>query len=283
MSSTILAANSYGKSRVRMIKVARHAGLHDLADLTIDIRFEGDFETAHTAGDNSRILPTDTMKNTVYALAMDGPEVEQIEEFALRLARYFLDRNPQVTRVGIDIAERLWNRLAPYAFSAGGERRTCAVEAGREASAVVSGIDNLVVLKTTGSAFEGFIRDRYTTLRETSDRILATAVRATWTYARPDAAYGPSWVGVRRILLETFAAHDSRSVQHTAYAMGEAVLASYDGMIDEIRLRMPNQHCLLVDLAPFGLANDNRIFQPVDEPHGLIEVTLKKDLPVSLA
>lgn len=278
----ILAGNNYGKSRVRLVKVARHSDRHELQDLDVKIAFEGNFETAHTAGDNRMILPTDTMKNTVYALAQQSRSREEIEEFAQRLAAHFLENNPQISRVIVEISENRWARVEvggkPHGHSfvkGSDERRTTSISATSDQVHVESGIKDLLVLKTTGSAFEGFIKDEYTTLKETRDRLFATSVKAMWRYSEPTVNWGLIWRGVRQLLLETFAEHDSKSVQQTLYAIGEAVLANFDE-IDEISLSLPNKHCLLVDLSPFGMENRNEIFVPIDEPFGLIEATLTR-------
>jgi urate oxidase len=271
--SISLAGNNYGKSRVRVMKVTRLPDRHDLADLSVNVQFEGDFDAVHLAGDNAAVLPTDTMKNTVNALAKTWPG-EQIEDFGQQLALHFLDGNPQVSRVRIEIAQSQWERLDRHAFAQGsGERRTTEVDGTRGGLAVKSGIENMVVLKTTGSGFEGYKKDRYTTLKETSDRILATAVRADWTYRSPDVEYGACRQRARAAMLKTFIEQDSPSVQHTAYAMGQAALEAVPE-IAEIRLSLPNKHCLLIDLSPFGIENRNEIFVPTDEPHGLIEVSV---------
>jgi urate oxidase len=282
--AVILAQNNYGKSRVRMVKVARHGDRHDVQDITVNIACEGDFDTAHTVGDNSRILPTDTMKNTVYALAKQVRDLEDIEAFAQRLTAHFLSNNEQLSQVTASITEQLWTRIAvggkPHAHSftkGSDEKRTTTVIAMREAVTIESGLEDLLVLKTTKSGFVGFLKDPFTTLRETTDRIFATAVKARWQYAAPEFATATTWQGVRQLLLETFAEHDSLSVQQTLYAMGEAVLASYEG-ITEIALSLPNKHCLLVDLSKFGMENSNEIFVPTDEPHGLIEARLQKEV-----
>jgi urate oxidase len=278
----ILVEDNYGKSRVRLVKVARHGDRHDLQEIEVKIAFEGDFETAHTLGDNSRILPTDTMKNTVYALAKQLSEIEEIETFALRLADHFLQQNRQTSRVIIEVAERQWERISvggkahDHAFiKTGDEVRTVRIAARRDEVMLESGIKDLLILKTTGSGFSGFIKDRYTTLKETDDRIFATAVKATWQYSDRQAPYKSIWRGVRRMILETFAEHDSLSVQQTLYAIGEAVLHTYDE-IAEISLSLPNKHCLLVDLSPFEMENEYQIFLPIDEPHGLIEARMKR-------
>src|ERR1700730_6459875 len=277
-----LAENNYGKSRVRLLRVARQEGRHDIKELTLAIRFEGEFESAHTKGDNSKILPTDTMKNTVYALARQHP-IETVDEFALERDEPSLPYNPQVSRVRIDAAEDLWMRLPhggkPHAFTftrAGQEKRTTELSGTREATAIRAGIDGLVVLKTANSAFEDFLRDPYTTLKEDRNRILSTAIRASWLYSRDDVDFGPVWHGVQQLLLETFAEHNSQSLQHTLYAMGEAVLNNFDNIV-EIHLSLPNKHFHLIDLSPLGMDNPAEVFLPTDEPYGVIEATVRKD------
>lgn len=275
-----LTGNAYGKQSVRLVTVRRGAARHELKDVTVGIRFEGDFVTAYTEGDNREVLPTDTMKNTVYALAAQHP-FEDIEDFGLALTDHFLTHNPRASAVRVDLAEHLWEPIEaggaphPHGFrKAGSERRTAVVTRDREGARVLAGLEDLVVMKTAKSAFEGFPRDRYTTLRETSDRLLATAVRASWRYSRPYVDFGRLWGEVRRLLLETFVEHDSRSVQQTLYAMGETVLETVD--VEEIHIAMPNLHHLPVDLTPFGLENRNEIFVATVEPHGLIEGTVKR-------
>ena len=267
---------------MRLMKVVRRGDWHELQEITVKIAFEGDFTEVHTVGDNSQVLPTDTMKNTVYALAHQTKEIEEIETFALRLANYFLTNNQQVTRVIIKIVEHGWTRMTigdqPHLHSfikSGDEKRTATVGVTRENATVESGIENLIVLKTTKSGFVGFIKDQYTTLPETTDRIFATSIKANWHYTSADAATDDIWRGVRQTIIQTFAGHDSLSVQHTLYATGEAVLEKFSN-IAEISLSLPNIHYLPVDLARLGLENDNRIFMPTDEPHGLIEARLSR-------
>jgi urate oxidase len=228
------------------------------------------------------VLPTDTMKNTVYALAHLTAELEEIEIFALRLADYFLTNNPPVMRVVIEIAEHGWSRIAvggephQHSFIKGSnEKRTTKVNAPRDGATIESGIEDLIVLKTTKSGFVGFIKNQYTTLPEVTDRIFSTSVKANWRYASTDAATDDAWRGVRQTIIETFAEHDSLSVQHTLYAMGEVVLEKFSD-IAEISFSMPNIHYLPIDFSRFGLENDNRIFLPTDEPHGLIEARLTR-------
>jgi urate oxidase len=278
-----LGENSYGKSSVRLLRVLRQEGRHDIKELTVTIRFEGDFEAAHTKGENKKILPSDTMKDTVYALARQYP-VEAVEDFALHLIEHFLTYNEQVSRVRIEALENPWSRIPhgtkPHAFAfmraSGPEKRTATLSGTREGTAVRAGIQDLEVMKTTKSAFDGFLRDPYTTLKEDGDRILATTIRAEWLYEGDEIEFNPLWHSVRQTLLETFAAHDSRSLQHTLYAMGEAVLATFDH-IREIHLVLPDKHFNLVDLSPFGMDNSAEVFLPTEEPQGLIEATLRKE------
>ncbi len=279
--SVKIVHDNYGKSRVRLLKVARKGERHEIQETTVKIALEGDFDEIHTVGNNSLCLPTDTMKNTVYALAHQTTEIEEIETFAKRLSEHFLTNNPQVTRVIIEIIEHLWTRLGdsephPHSFIKGSnEQRTTKVSATRDDVTVESGVEDLIVLKTTKSGFVGFIKDQYTTLPETTDRVFATSIKATWRYENADAATGEIWRNTRQSIIETFAAHDSLSVQHTLYAMGEAVLETFPD-IAEISFSLPNIHYLPVDVSRFGLENDNRIFLPTDEPHGLIEARLSR-------
>jgi urate oxidase len=278
-----LGENSYGKSSVRLLRVLRQEGRHDIKELTVTIRFEGDFEAAHTKGENKKILPSDTMKNTVYALARQYP-VEAVEDFALHLIEHFLTYNEQVSRVRIEALENPWSRIPhgtkPHAFAfmraSGPEKRTAVLSGTRERITIRAGIQDLDVMKTTKSAFDGFLRDPYTTLEEDGDRILSTTIRAEWLYEGDEIEFNPLWHSVRQTLLETFAAHDSRSLQHTLYAMGEAVLATFDH-VREIHLSLPEKHFNLVDLSPFGMDNSAEVFLPTEEPQGLIEATLRRE------
>jgi urate oxidase len=277
----MLVQSAYGKSRVRIVQVRRHGDRHDLHDLTVAIQFTGHYDESYTEGDNSGVLPTDTMKNTVYALAAREP-VQAPESFGLALARHFLEHNPRLERARIDLTEHLWGRLKRgerehgTAFvRQGPETRTAVVKATRDEVRIGAGIADLLVLKSAHSAFDNYIRDEYTTLPETRDRLLATSLTATWRYAGEDVDYGPTWHAVRRALLDTFAEHRSESVQHTLYAMGQAVLDVVED-VTRIRLVMPNKHHLPFDLRPLGLENRNEIFVPTDEPHGLIEATLAR-------
>ena len=274
-----LSWNRYGKSRIRLVKVRRASERHELVDLTIDVQLEGDFGAVYVDGDNAPCLATDTMKNTVYALARTD-RIDHVEVFALRLADHFLAK-PAVSRVRISAVEHRWDRVSlggrphPHAFvQPGDEQWTIAVTRDAQGAEIVSGLRNLVVLKTADSAFSGFPRDEYTTLPETDNRIMATSVAASWTY-RPGTTDFAVRDRIRSALLETFATHVSRSVQQTLYAMGEAALAACADAT-EITLTLPNRHHLLVDLEPFGLDNPNDVFVATDQPFGLIEATIRR-------
>ena len=277
----MLAETAYGKSSVRLVKVSRHGDRHDLKDLTVSIRFEGEYDQSYTDGDNREVLPTDTMKNTVYALAATN-SVGEPEAFGRVLAEHFLERNPRLRRVRIDLTEQAWGRITIGAREHGqafvrqsAEARSATVQGQGDRITIGAGVKDLVILKSSRSGFAGFLRDAYTTLPDVADRILATALTATWHYRTSDLDFNLTWRAVRNTLLEVFGEHDSRSVQHTLHAMGRAVVDNVDA-VTAIRLVMPNKHHLPVDLTPLGLQNRNEIFVPTDEPYGLIEATVMR-------
>ena len=280
--SAKMVHNSYGKSRVRLLKVARNDDRHEIQNITVRISLEGDFTAAHKDGDNSHILPTDTMKNTVYVLANQRSDIEEIESFALRLAKHFLTNNYPVTWVSIEIAEHVWERMSfegephLHSFIKGSNEKHFTKEiATGEKTIIESGLEDLIVLKTTNSGFVGFIKDEYTTLPEETDRILSTSIKAIWRYADPKSATESVRHDIRQTIIETFAGHNSHSVQHTLWVMGETVLEKFSE-IEEIFFSLPNIHFLPVDMTRFGLTNNKRIFLPTDEPHGLIEARIKR-------
>jgi urate oxidase len=279
--SALLSESSYGKSQVRLTKVTRHAGVHDLKELCVAIQLEGDFAASYTHGDNSRIVPTDTMKNTIYALARNHP-LTDIESFGLTLASHFIENFAHVSSSTIRLAEEPWQRILvngqehPHAFIGGGNaKRTSTVTMTRQSIRIESGIDDLVLLKTADSAFTGFLRDAYTTLPETADRIFATRLTGSWLYKEGFVDWNRAHELIRRTLLENFARHKSLAVQQTLHTMASAALESCSDM-QRITLAIPNKHHLLVDLQPFGLDNPNMIFVPTDEPYGLITATLQR-------
>lgn len=271
----VLGDNHYGKAETHVVRVTRSGKVHDLRDLTVSVALAGDFADTHLTGDNSKVVPTDTQKNTVFAFAHDG--VGAVEDYAIRLSRHFVSEFASVYRTRVSVEEHAWARIGDQAFvRSGAEKRMTTATCTDDGTWVVSGIDDMVVLKSGGSEFHGYVRDRYTTLAETSDRILATSVLARWRYAGTDVDWDTSFGDVRRILLDTFAAHHSLSLQQTLYAMGEAVLLGRPEVV-EMRLQMPNKHHFAVDLSPFGMANENEVFYAADRPYGLIEGTVTRD------
>ncbi len=286
-SSVVLGPTRYGKAEVRMVHVSRNGAEHALKDLTVSVALCGDQAETHLTGDNAKVLTTDAQKNAVYALARQHG-VATAEEFALLLTRHFLTTCPYISHARIAVEEYAWDRIpgaeSRHSFVRGGrEVRTVLVHAdvdGRRT--IVSGLTDLVVLNTAGSEFHGFYKDEYTTLAETTDRVLATAVDARWrhTEATPDVDWDKSYARARAALMTAFADTHSLSLQQTLYAMGERLLAQ-DERIAEVRLTLPNRHHFAVDLAPFGLSNDNEVFYASDRPYGLIEGTLARgDAPV---
>ena len=277
-----LGENSYGKSRVRLSRIARQNDRHDFNEWIVSVMLEGDFETSFTEADNSKVLPTDTMKNTVYFVARNS-KAATIEAFAMELGDYFLVGNAQVSGVLVEIEERAWERMIidgapePTTFKLdGSELQTVRAvrDQGREWS-IRSGVAGLTILKTTKSAFTGYVVDKLTALKPATDRILGTCATVTWDFAAAKPDYAQVRARILTTLLKTFAEHNSMSVQHTLFDMGKAALDAASE-IARIHLAMPNLHHLLADLSPFGLDNPNHIFVPIDEPHGTIEATVER-------
>jgi urate oxidase len=272
----VLGPNRYGKAQVRLVRVSRAGDTHSLADLTVSVALAGDLEATHYTGDNSGVLPTDTMKNTVYAFAKEYG-VGEPEAFGLLLARHFVTTQGQVRGAKVTVESSGWERLGPHSFQRqGAYTRSCVVTVGEGGEQVVSGLSGLVLLNSTASEFRGFPRDRYTTLPETTDRILATAVDARWRYGGAQQHWDHSFTGVLDALTDAFVNTYSCSLQQTLFAMGTRVLESRPE-VAEVRLTLPNKHHYLVDLAPFGLTNDNEVFVAGDRPYGLIEGTVTRD------
>jgi urate oxidase len=275
LSKIVLGDNQYGKSETHVVRVTRQGARHEIKDLNVSVALAGDFADTHLTGDNSKVLPTDTQKNTVFAFAHDG--VGEIEDFAIRLARHFVSEFAPVYRARVHVEEFGWERIHDHAFvRAGTEKRLAMVTCSDDGTWVVAGVSDLVVLKSTGSEFHGYIKDRYTTLPETRDRIMATSLTARWRFRDTQAEWARSYSEVRRLLLDTFAAKHSLSLQQTLYAMAEAVLEARPEVV-EVRISMPNKHHFVVDLSPFGLENPNEVFYASDRPYGQIEGTVSRE------
>lgn len=276
-----MGPNNYGKSEVRLVKVDRGGDRHDLRDVTVEVSLTGDFDDAHVRGDNAGLLATDTMRNTVYALAKKHLTAD-IESFGLALVEHFLEAGSRNTEAWVRLTEHPWHRIPvdgaahDHAFVKGaGERVATAAGDDSGAREVAAGIDDVTVLKTTQSGWEGYLREQYTTLPETQDRILSTVINAAWQYYDTQVDFDRAWQLARRRLLETVTDHYSPSVQNTLYRMGHAVLEACPE-VERIHLSLPNIHHLLFDLGRFGLDNENEVFQATSEPYGLIEGTVER-------
>lgn len=277
-----LSTARYGKGRVRVLKILREGATHTVKEVNVMLLLHGDFESSYNAGDNSKVVPTDTVKNTINVLAKEhlGPE---IEKFGIALGEHFLQRYGQIQKVEISIDERPWSRMEiagrphPHSFKSGSEARMFTkVECTRGSQVVRSGIRDLIILKSTGSGFEDYPRCDLTTLVETADRILATSFSATWTYTKAPANYAAANEVILAAMMKPFAENYSPSAQTTLFQMGEAALAVCPE-ISGLEMAMPNKHYLLINLSPFGLENKNEVFVPIDEPHGQIEATVTRD------
>jgi urate oxidase len=276
-----LGPNRYGKAETRVVRVSRDGDRHEIKDLNVSVALSGEMEAVHLTGDNSAVLTTDTQKNTVFAFAREHG-IASPEEFALLLARHFVGSQPAVHRARLSVEEYAWDRIPVTGHSfvrRGQEIRTARVtcdDTDDTAATVVSGLREMTVLNSTGSEFWGYVKDEYTTLPETRDRILATAVNAEWRHTALETGWDESYATVRRLLLEAFAGTHSLSLQQTLYAMGRRVLEECPA-ICEVRLSMPNKHHFAVDLEPFGMDNPNEVFHAADRPYGVIEGSVLRD------
>jgi urate oxidase len=280
-SGVILGSNQYGKAEVRVVKITRDSHRHEIEDLSVTSQLRGDFSMAHLAGDNAHVVATDTQKNTIYAFARAG--IGSPEQFLIRLSEHFLSAFDWVSG-GQWLAEQYsWDRIEAHGAAHdhsfvrnGQEIRTAAVVVDGDRTHVLGGLKDLTVLKSTRSGFVGYPKDRYTTLAETTDRVLATDVSARWRYTDSDIDFNESYAQVKALLLESFTEDYSEALQNTLYTMGKRVLETRDD-IDEIRFSMPNKHHFVVDLSAFGLDNPNEVFFAADRPYGLIEATVTRE------
>jgi urate oxidase len=295
----VLGQNQYGKAETRVVRVHRDGTRHEIKDLNVSVALSGDLDDVHLTGSNANCLPTDTTKNTVYAFAKEHG-IESAEAFGILLARHFVDANEPIHRARLRIEEYSWDRIPTPDDSAprperrstgseevghsfvrnGGEIRTAQITYDGSGFQVISGLKELTVMNSTDSEFWGYIKDKYTTLKEAYDRILATEVTARWAHSWSGEETQPDWehsyTHVRRHLLEAFAETYSYSLQQTLHAMGSRVLNNRPE-VDEVRLELPNRHHFLVDLEPFGLKNTNEVYFAADRPYGLIEGTVHRE------
>ncbi|WP_428935751.1 factor-independent urate hydroxylase [Streptomyces sp. ACT015] len=298
-----LSQNQYGKAENRVVRIVRDGATHHIKDLNVSVALSGDMDEVHLSGSNASVLPTDTTKNTVFAFAKEHG-VASAEQFGIHLARHFVTSQESIRTARIRIEEYAWERIARpgeetgtdvprHSFVRGGqETRLTQVTYDGTSWEVVSGLKDLTVLNSTDSEFWGYVKDKYTTLPEAYDRILATDVTGRWRFAwSDDAEEAPDWEEsyreVRAHLLQAFAETYSLSLQQTLYEMGSRII-EHRGEIDEVRFSLPNKHHFLVDLAPFGLKNDNEVYLAADRPYGLIEATVLREgrearIPVDLS
>jgi urate oxidase len=278
--TTTLVKDSYGKSRIRLAKVMRETSPPKWREMTVESElFGNEFASCYYEGDNSKIITTDAQKNTVYVIAAKH-NLNSIEEYGLALAKHYLDDYSHVREVIIRIQEDVWNHIPiegnkehPTAFFKSAELRVTTIRMDRQKTDVNSGIENLVVVKITDSEFTGYLKDSYTTLKETRDRIFGTSVSADWTFATTKTDFNAAYEKARAVMLETFAGHYSLAAQQTLYAMGDAVLNAVKD-IETISFVLPNLHRLPFDLKPYGLENTNEIFVSTSEPQGTIKGTI---------
>lgn len=276
-----LVRNTYGKGRVRIMRVNRESERHEVRELSVQAMLSGEFEASYTAGDNSSVIATDTVKNIVNIVARDNVGATN-EEYAGALARYFLERYPHVAQVDVTATETKWSRIEiggkphDHAFTLDGNGKPFVkLSATRAGSTLSSGITGFTFLKTTESGWEDYWFDDATTLKPTADRLFATAMDATWLWSTAPASYPAANASVIEAVLDVFATTYSPGVQNTMYLMGEAVLAAVPE-IAEISMACPNKHYLPIDLSPFGRESAKQVFTPTDEPHGQIECTVAR-------
>ncbi|MGP9017766.1 factor-independent urate hydroxylase [Streptomyces sp. BR1] len=292
---TILGQNQYGKAENRVVKITRDGDTHHIKDLNVSVALSGDMDDVHYSGSNANVLPTDTTKNTVFAFAKEYG-IESAEQFGIHLARHFVTSQEPIHRARIRIEEYTWERIATsdansrfigsdevrHSFARKGqELRTTQITFDGENWEIISGLKDLTVMNSTNSEFWGYVKDKYTTLKEAYDRILCTDVSAAWRYNwTSDEDRMPNWEKsyeqAKKHILQAFAETYSLSLQQTLYQMGSRVINSRSE-IDEIRFSLPNNHHFLVDLEPFGLKNDNEVYFAADRPYGLIEATVLRD------
>ncbi len=278
----ILGDHQYGKAESRLVRIYRDRPRHEIRDLNVSTALRGRFEAAYLVGDQSKVLPTDTQKNVAFAFAK-SKGVDTIEQFGLELARHFVTETEPVEGARIEIEEYAWERAIVDGVEhdhtwlrKGQEVRTAAITVDASGEYVIGGFKDLVLLKSTGSEFAGFLKDEYTTLPETHDRVMATALDAKWRFTTTDVAWDEVYAGIKTLMVREFATLQSLALQQTLWHMGTAVLEAYPS-IAELRLKAPNKHHFEYDIGRFGIQNDNEVFIAADRPYGLIEATIIRD------
>jgi urate oxidase len=282
VSDIVLSNNQYGKAETRVVRIHRETPRHEIRDVNVSTCLRGDFSAAYLAGDQSEVLPTDSQKQTAYAYAKQKG-LHSIEDYGLALARHFVGDVEPVDGARIEIEEYAWERAVVDGAAhdhtwvrKGQEVRTAAITVDAHGEYVIGGLKDLVILKSTGSEFAGFLEDEYTLLRPTRDRVMATSLVAQWRFTTTEVDWEATYAGVKAQLVKQFAVLHSLALQQTLFEMGKAVLQTYPD-IAEVRLSAPNRHHFVYDLSPFGLDNDNEVFNADDRPYGLIQATVARD------
>ncbi|KAF2225606.1 hypothetical protein BDZ85DRAFT_68733 [Elsinoe ampelina] len=291
-----LSQARYGKDNIRLYKVHKAAdGTQSVCEMTVKTMLEGDIDTSYTVADNSVVVATDTQKQTTYVLAKQHP-VDPPELFAAILANHFVSKYSHIHAAHVSIIVHRWTRLTvdgkphPHSFIRDGEEKRIVEAVAKEGQGITirSGLEGLLVLKSTGSAFYGFDRDEYTRLPETWDRILSTEVESTWQWKKfanleaveaEQSKFNSAWETARTITLDTFAKDESPSVQNTMYKMSEQILAAVPE-VDSVDYALPNKHYFEIDMSWFnGLKNtgkDAEVYAPQSDPNGLITCTVSR-------
>lgn len=282
MSKIVLGKNQYGKAENRVVRIYRDQPRHEIHDINVSTCLRGDFSAAHLSGDQADVLPTDTQKQTAYAYAK-SKGLLSIEDYGLELARHFVNDVGPVEGARIELDEYAWERAIvdgtehDYTWiRKGQEVRTAATTVDAEGEWVVGGLKDMVILKSTGSEFAGFLKDEYTILEPTHDRVMATSLTAQWRFTSTEIDWEATYAGIKAQLVKQFALVQSLALQQTLFEMGRAVLETYT-VIAEVRLSAPNKHHFVYDLSPFGLTNDKEVFHADDRPYGLIQATVTRD------
>lgn len=282
MSEIILGKNQYGKAENRVVRIYRDTPRHEIHDINVSTCLRGDFTAAHLSGDQSDVLPTDTQKQTAYAYAKEKGLLA-IEDYGLALARHFVHDVAPVQAARVEIDEYAWERAIVDGaehdhtwIRKGQEVRTAAITVDTEGEYVVGGLKDLIILKSTGSEFAGFLSDPYTVLEPTHDRVMATSLVAQWRFSTTEVDWEAAYGQVKTALVKQFAVVQSLALQQTLFHMGRAVLQEHPE-IAEVRLSAPNKHHFVYDLSPFGLENNNEVFNADDRPYGLIQATVTRD------
>lgn len=282
-----LEQHRHGKARVRVGRVWRDAANHVMVEWNVSVLLSSRCEPSFTDADNSAIVATDTIKNTVYVKAKECTTAVSIEEFGLFLGSHFVKTYLEVTSAQVNIIEKPWEpitidgKVHSHGFKLGRGSHTCEVTVPKTGSAsVCTGLESFAVLKTTQSGFEGFIRDKFTLLPEVRERLLATEIQAIWSYSVKPSCYNKAYETVKKVLMDVFFGPPeigvySPSVQNTLYLMAEKVLQSMPE-IERIKLSMPNLHFLPVSMPTIGVAFEHDVYVPTDEPHGTIGASLTR-------